>query len=146
MDEDLKLPDDISAALKKLDEGAAKRAESVDPARVAERVLARLKDEPSVTVIRPRRWNLVGLRIAAALAVLVIGGAVTMRFVMPPHTGTSVIATDLGPDSATVIAAVEEARAAADGSLPVTTVTVEDLNVQELEALLQAMDNQENSL
>jgi hypothetical protein len=153
MDEDLKdqLPGGVGEALRKLDRDAARRAASVDAGRVAERVLARLREEPA-TPLHATRWNLVVLRVAAVLAVVVLGGAVAKRVIFAPRQVASlpVIVTPFDSvtdrDSVALGAAVDEARAAADGAVPSTTVLVEDLNEQELETLLHTMDSSEGSL
>ena len=147
-----KLPDHIAEALQALDRDATRRAEAVDAQRVAARVLQRLKDEP-VRVLHPRRVTMGGLRIAAVLAILVIGGVVTKRLVFhdlaahalavlpPPVPGTSPILD--ATTQAAMLQAVDEARTAKDSvAAPVSSITVDDLNVQELQALLNSMDEQ----
>ncbi len=147
-----KLPDHIADALGALDRDASRRAEAVDANRVAARVLQRLKDEP-VRVLRPRRVTMGGLRIAAAVAVLVIGGAIMQRVVFhdqgrhalavlpPPAPGTSPILDS--STQAAMLDAVEEARITSDSvAAPTTNITVDDLNVQELQTLLSSMDEQ----
>ena len=147
-----KLPDRIAEALGALDRDASRRAEAVDANRVAARVLQRLRDEP-VRVLRPRRVTMGGLRIAAAVAVLVIGGAITQQLAFrdhgkhalgvlpPPAPGTSPILD--ASTQAAMLHAVDEARASSDSvAAPSTSVTVDDLNEQELQALLNSMDDQ----
>ena len=145
-----KLPDHIAEALGALDRDATRRAEAVDAQRVAARVLQRLKDEP-VRVLRPRRVTMGGLRIAAVLALLVIGGVVTQRLVFhdraahalavlpPPAPGTNPMLD--ASTQAEMLDAVDEARTATDSvAVPSTNVTVDDLNAQELQTLLNSMD------
>lgn len=147
-----KLPDHIAEALRALDRDATRRAEAVDAQRVAARVLQRLNDEP-VRVLRPRRVTLGGLRIAAAVAILVIGGVVTQRLVLrdhdthvlgvlpPPAPGTNPILD--ASTQAAMLDAVEESRTPSDSVVaPSAGITVEDLNEQELQALLNSMDDQ----
>ena len=147
-----KLPDHIAEALRALDRDATQSAEQVDAGRVAARVLQRLKDEP-VRVLRPRPLSVIGLRIAAAIAILVIGGAVTQRLLMhrapagvqalpvlPAAPGSTVV--DVSTQEA-MLNAVDDARsAAADTAGAPANVTVDDLNEQELQALLTTMDDQ----
>lgn len=145
-----KLPDHIAEALRALDRDASRRAEAVDANRVAARVLQRLKDEP-VRVLRPRRVTMGGLRIAAAVAILVIGGAVTQRLVFqdrgahalpvlpPPQAGTNPILD--ASTQAAMLDAVDEARSARDSvASPPSSITVDDLNEQELQTLLNSME------
>jgi hypothetical protein len=158
MDADLKhdeLPDDIGGALRRLDDDAARRAASVDPARVAARVLRRLQDEPAVTVtpIRPRLRVPVSVRIAAAAVLLVTGGVLGRQMLGRPHGPAS--ASELSwlamPESldqaqaSALIAAMDSVPVTVDSVLPAVGATVEDLNEQELQALLLTMD-QEGSL
>lgn len=147
MDENLnELPDRIGEALERLDQDAARRAKSVDSQRVADAVLKRLRDEPQVTVLHPRRRMAVGLRMAAALAVLVIGGVLGRQFVRGPALVTSIPVSV--PDSvladstqrAAVMRAIDEARTAPD-SMHATMVLVEDLNETELQTLLATMES-----
>ena len=156
MDENLndQLPGEIAGALRKLERDAAQRAMSVDAGRVAARVLARLREEPA-TPLRAPRWNLVALRIAAVLALLVVAGALAKRFVFVPRGGTEVATLSVVPasvdsfapaDATALLGAVEDAHDAAGGVLPATTVLVEDLSEQELETLLKTMDSSGGSL
>ncbi|HEY2806912.1 MAG TPA: hypothetical protein VGI92_13725 [Gemmatimonadales bacterium] len=153
MDANLKdeLPDRIAGALSALDRGAARRAEAVDASRIAERVLQRLKDEP-VRVLHPPRISLRGLRVAAALAVLVIGGVVTQRLVFGPGRASVAALPILPPVAAgsttvdasqqqAILDAIEEMRTApGDSTVIPAAVSVEDLDVPELQALLSSMD------
>ena len=151
MPEDLNenLPEGLAKPLDALDRAAAKAAASVDPDRVAARVLQRLQDEPRVIVLRPRPRVATAMRIAAALALFVTGGVLARRLVDHPAAATLPLTIDVATlDSAqrtALLEAVEQARTGTTDSLAPATVLVEDLNAQELEQLLQTMD-QENSL
>jgi hypothetical protein len=158
LNESDELREPLAGALKALDERATRRAAAVDAARVAAHVLQRLREEP-VIVMRPRPWNLTALRVAAAVAVLVIGGAVAQRLLVGPRgsgmamglpvvtsaEGLVVDSTDATQETA-LLAAVDDARAAAHGALPATTVLVEDLTEQELQTLLSTMENRDGAL
>ena len=146
------LPEDLARALRALDARAARRAERVDPARVADRVLERLrsKPEPARRVIRfplpaPRIW----VAAAAAAVVLAVGG-VLARGGGPAHS-TSVPVAMQALDSLsqsqleTVLAAAGEVRPVALEDYRSSSPTLDDLDEQQLRALLQAVQHVEGS-
>lgn len=142
------LPDEIAKALGRLDDEATRRARKVHAARVADRVMQRLRDESAVVVpIRPRFAMPRAMRRAAAVAVLVIGG-MTVRQVMThratetagPWLSSAAESLDAAQQNA-VLAAVDSTRFEA-AILPAPSVTVEDLSVQELETLLETLDRE----
>lgn len=149
MDEHLKddeLPAELAAALRRLDTKAEKAAARVDAARVAGTVLKRLREEPAVTVVRPRRWS-VSLRAAAAVALLVAGGFIAQR---ATSGGSSTVLATPGPidlllaDSAqrtALLAAVEQVQWSDSMTTTSSTVLVEDLDETELETLLTSMES-----
>ena len=143
------LPDDIAGALRRLDAGATRRAAAVNPERVAQTVLRRLREEPAVVVpIRPRLWMPTATRIAAALAVLVIGGSVVKQMIERPRRSSAPVCLAGLPESlnaaqaGALVSALDTARLGADAALPAAGVTVDDLNEQELQALLATMEQE----
>lgn len=145
MDDELKRDDELRRALDALDARAAKSAARVNVERVSARVLERLRSEPAAT---PGRWLPRALRVAAAVALLVIGGVVAGVVTRGERAGAVSHWLPLLPDSLSqaqadsLIEAIDEVRAvnvttgAASGS-------VEELSEQELRALLQAMQTSE---
>ena len=140
----------IADALVALDRDAERRAAQVDPARVAAAVLQRLRNEP-VRVLHPRRPSLVALRVAAVVAVLVISGGVMQRLLRQPSASSASLAlpvvlpesplADGSVPQEALLDAVSVAHAASHGALPAATVTIDDLNEQELQALLAHVDD-----
>ena len=155
MDELEDLPKEIAQALGLLDARAERRAAHVDAERVSAGVLRRLREEPeaaSLSVLG-RRFGLGGMvRVAAGLAILVVAGVVGARLLhereAPSHTGWLPVVdahaaralTTAGADS--LIRAVDHIQVL-NGSAPSTSASVEELNGQELRALLQAMQTSE---
>jgi hypothetical protein len=150
MDDLNELPDDLKRALESLDARSERRARAVDPRRVAERVLARLRSEPAEDA-RPRWQGL--LRVAALAAAAVIVLAALSVAVMRIRTGS------IAPESAAAALPVEldqeslavgqaDALLKAAENIPVTAaaetepsmVTVEELDEQELQTLLHDME------
>ena len=77
MDEMNELPDNIARALRELDDQAGRAAARLNPAHVAESVLHRLR-EP-MAEIRLATWRLTMVRVAAAVVVILAGGATALR-------------------------------------------------------------------
>jgi len=149
------LPDNLARALQALDDDAARTAaRHVDPERVAGAVLDQLRREPAAPApaapaAPARRWHGGTLRIAAAVVVLVIGGAIARRLavdpvVTPEDTAWVSIYTD-----SIVTAAAQASRVPAES--PETTVTVasavtmDDLSETELRTLLRIMESPEEA-
>lgn len=144
------LPDNLARAMKALDADASRAAERVNPDRVAERVIARLREAPAVEVAAPARrtW----IRVAAAL-LLLLTGALLGRYALGPQAPVLNARTDLpvqAGDSLVVaqtdalLNAVEAVRTVSTDTVEArTVVSVEDLNETELRALLQSMASSE---
>jgi len=156
------LPDNLARALKALDDDAARTAaRRIDEGRVAGAVIERLHRESAddaESAPAPRRRYGASLRVAAAAAVLAIGGAIAQRLAFSPANGPGVVglpvflATDsLDAGQATeLLAAVEQVRAmpvgGADSSVSTTRpVSVDDLSVTELRTLLRIMESPEET-
>jgi hypothetical protein len=109
------LPNDLERALRDLDARALRRAGSVDPDRVALRVVARLRTESEREVaVSARPWARVlstrWVGLAAAAVVVVLAGTVAVS-VLGPRGGTGV-------------------------AVPVVAQALDSLDVQGLERLL----------
>jgi len=160
MDPMTELPDDIARALAVLAARAARRAAAVDPERVAERVVARLKDEPAAAESPERRWLSAprSLRVAAAVTLFVVAGTTTLVMVRggsPPVAAPAAVALPVaiqGADSLSqseqeaVLKALEGVRTVNGAAPRPSTVLVEDLSETELRALLQAMQASEGAI
>lgn len=137
------LPDDLAKALKALDTRAARAAAKVDAQRVEARLRERLRAEPEIAAPRPMRRV---LRIAAALAVLILSG-VLVRTLTEEDSPRIVAALPVEvPESLSAgqaDAMLEAVAAVRSDTWDVvgTVVSVEDLNEAELRALLQAMQS-----
>lgn len=142
------LTPEIREALQGLNVRAEAAARSVDARRVADGVAARLRAAPEQRRLNggtnaSARW----IRRAAAV-VLVAGGAVTAAVLTnagaPASAALPVNIDSLSAsDSQAIMIAVEQARTAPDSSIASSVVTVDDLNEQELRALLQALESEE---
>lgn len=147
------LPEDLGRAFRELDAWAARRAERVDPDRVAARVLERLKVEPARRELTfpirfgfplAPRW----MAVAAAALLLVVGGGVTARILQLGGRGdvVSVPVVAAGLDSLSqqqlerVLRVAGEVKPIAVQSAGVSSaVTWDDLSEQQLRAVLQAV-------
>jgi hypothetical protein len=158
MDPLSELPDGMARALKALDADAARRAAAVDPERVAERVLARLRQEPAVAAAGPLAWATPrALRVAAAVVVLAAGTMATIlggRGSQPGGAGKAGVALPIwfSGDTLTqrqaeaVLKVIEEGALLNDTAPRPSTVSVGELSEEELRALLQAMQSGEGAL
>jgi hypothetical protein len=161
MDPVNELPDGIARALKALDARAARREAAVDPERVVQRVLARLRSEPAAPVGLPGLASWVWgvprtLRVAAAAVLLVLAGATGLVMVRggraPAGAGVATLPVVVQVDSLSqaqaeaVLKAIDDVRAVNGGTPAASTVSVQDLSEQELRALLQAMQSSEGAL
>lgn len=152
------LPDELLRALRRLDAQAARRAEGVDPERVAARVAARLREEPvSASPVVARSWAFpvaprwVG--IAAAAMVIVLAGTLA-RGILRPRGAAEVAVPVLaqGMDSLDVSGLERLLRAAGEvtpsSAEPVRVArsgTWDDLSEEQLRAVLQAMQQSEET-
>ncbi len=153
MDELEKLPDEIARALGRLDARAGQRAARIDPERVSAAVTRRLREQPDVSVLSSlgRRYGLVNMvRVAAALAILVTAGVVGTRLLERPAAGAKWLpVVDVRAARVLSTARADSLIRAADHIQPLnasvagSSASVEELNTQELRALLQAMQSSE---
>jgi len=142
------LPEEIRAALAKLDARAEAAAQRVDVGRIVDGVLndvktAREERRANDGAGKAARW----IRAAATIA-LVAGGAATAVLVAkneaPEVAGLPLNIDSLhASDSQAIMIAVEGLRSP-DTTIASAMVTVDDLSEQELRALLQAMENEES--
>jgi len=145
MDAMNELPDDLARALDTLDARAERAAAQVDSGRVAHEVVRQLR-APALTVPRPL-WQLRTVRVAAAVVLFAAVG-VSVRLTVPGRGGAERSALPVGAQtelldasqSEAVLRAVEEARAEDGAAAGASVVLVDDLNEQELQALLQGME------
>ena len=157
MDPMSELPPALAKALEDLDAKARRSASGVDVERVAARVLARLNAEPEIpATLMGRVFSAPrALRVAAAAALVIVGGTVTLMGLR--GRGQAVSAAIGYPVSG--VDSLDESQAeavldAVDGLLPVNAsvprtsaaVSVDDLSEQELRALLQAMQSKEGAI
>lgn len=147
MDELEDLPKELARALDRLDARAERRAAGVDAERVSAGVLRRLREEPEVGV--GRRFGAGTLvRVAAGLVLVVTAGVVGARLVH--HEGgargwlpvvdarAARVLTTARADSLIKAADhIQVLNAAVSGA----SASVEELNTQQLRALLQAMQS-----
>ena len=156
MDPMNELPTGLAKALAELDAKAQRSAARVDAERVAARVLARLNQEPEApaTLIGRVLSAPRGLRFAAAAALVIAAGTVTMMGVRSGGPAASVVVTRWvsGVDSLDQREA-EAVLQAVDGIRPVnasipgaSAMSVDDLSEPELRALLQAMQSKEGAI
>jgi len=139
------LPEEIRAALAKLDARAEAAAQRVDVGRIVDGVLndvktAREERRANDGAGKAARW----IRAAATIA----GGAATAVLVTkneaPEIAGLPLNIDSLhASDSQAIMIAVEGLRSP-DTTIASAMVTVDDLSEQELRALLQAMENEES--
>ncbi len=158
MDHMSDLPPGMAKALEDLDARAERAAARVDVERVAARVLSRLSAEPEAPMTllgrvlgAPRAW-----RVAAAAALVVLGGSVTwlgLRHDAPPLTMTATGGLPVAGVDSLDQQQAESVLRAVNGIQPVnaavpraSAVTMDDLSEQELRALLQAMQSREGAL
>jgi hypothetical protein len=151
------LPEDLERAFRTLDAQAARRAERVDPERVAVRVLERLRAEQAparrvLSLHRGFRLSAFGFRLpafvlaAAAVVVLLAGTVATgllRQEVATPSMGVPVVAQGLDSLSQeqleTVLRAAGDVRPLAVQSFGSPAGTWDDLSETQLRAVLQAV-------
>ncbi len=141
------LPERIESALRALDARASARAARVNPERVAERVLERLRREGRV---EPRRvWGMrpAVLRVAAAVVVIAAGVAVTL--VREPGTPTAAVLPTAIPAMDSLSTSELEAVLEAAGELKATNVapaaasndSLDNLSEQQLQKVLASLED-----
>ncbi len=147
MDELEDLPNELARALDRLDARAERRAARLDAERVSAAVLKRLREEPEVAV--HRRFGAPALvRVAAGLAIVVTAGAVGARLLHHqspewlPVVDARTARTLAGTRADSLLKAVDHIQVL-NAAVPVTSASVEELNTQQLRALLQAMQSSE---
>jgi hypothetical protein len=151
------LPEDLERAFRTLDAQAARRAERVDPERVAAQVLERLRAEkapaPRVLSLLPSfRLSAFGFQrpafalAAAAAAVLLVGSVATgllRRDVTTPSIGVPVVAQGLDSlnqqQLETVLRVAGDVRPLAVQSFGSPAGMWDDLSETQLRAVLQAV-------
>ncbi len=137
------LDGNLERALGALDARAARAASKVDAELVAGRVLKRLRErdlEPSWGPV----WRLTLVRAAAALVLMAATAVTVLRFASRPDAAALPVTVQAEEFSAgeldSMLTAVDEARAAGRAGAVTTSVTVYDLNEQELVSLLTALN------
>lgn len=144
MNEKDELDGNLARALDELDARAERAARKVDAELVAARVLKRLREGDAEPAWRPV-WQLALVRAAAALVLMAATTVTVVRFASRPvHGVTLPVAAQAEELSAgeldSMMTAVDEARSAGRAGAVTTSVTVYDLNEQELVALLTALN------
>jgi hypothetical protein len=138
------LDGNLARALDALEVRAQRAAGKVDAELVAAAVLKRLRTGDVEPVARPL-WQLTLVRAAAVLVLMAASALAVARFVSPPGSADALpVAMQAAEFSAgdfdSMMTAVEEARSASRAGAVTTSVTVYDLNEQELVALLTALN------
>ncbi|HUK21696.1 MAG TPA: hypothetical protein VLV45_09080 [Gemmatimonadales bacterium] len=134
---------ELNALAQRLGQGGA--ADRLDPARTAQAVLARLREQPAARrvprFIRPMFW----LQIAAMIAV-VLGSSLIVKLVRSPAPSAAATAlaepglNDLSAgELRDMLRAVDDSTLSASASVD-TTVGLEDLSTPELKRLLQSLE------
>lgn len=152
MDDLNELPAELRRAVDALDARAARAARRVDVERIAQSVRRRLQGAAEAPA--PRLWRVWAmphaLRVAAAVALVVVTGTVAVvRMQRGPYAARTAVGQVWGLDSLSaaqadsLIRVVDEVRTLNAGAPGSSAGTVEDLNAQELRALLQALQNSE---
>jgi len=145
------LPPALRTALESLQARAERAARKVQVERVATHVLRRLADEPAA----PTLWGMGAgraLRVAATVALLVTGGTLAATLLRngaapAPDTACAMPSCLRGLTAAqsdSLLRTLDEVRVL-NGAPRSSSALVEDLDAQELRALLQAMQNTEEA-
>ena len=146
------LPPELETALKALDARASQRAARVDVERVAARVVERLRQGEASPSRRMLWMSPVALRAAAAVVVLVAGGALVTLTMQHPQQSASVklpvtipAADSLNPGQLeAVLQAAGEVRPVVDTAAPViSSGSWDDLSEPQLETLLASLKGAE---
>lgn len=145
MNEKDELDGNLGRALDALDQRAQRAARKVDADLVAAQVLKRLREGDAEPLWRPV-WRLTLVRAAAALILMAATTVTVVRFASRARPAVTLqMAMQLEDLPAveldSMLAAVDEVPAALNATYSPSTATLDDLSVQELEALLTAMDS-----
>ena len=120
----------------------ARAAERLDIEATARAVVERLRAERAARermILRlPRQW----LRIAAALVIVVGGGAVALRIMRTNQTTVASVPADLDGLSTDQLKQVLDGvgQPGGDVTVPAQDVSLDDLNTVELRALLESLE------
>jgi hypothetical protein len=133
------LPPALRRALERIDVKAQSAAQRIDVGRVADGTMRRLGD-PAYGRTDLRAYGKRAAWVAAAAAAAIVVG-VTLSRESPARLPVAMDSIFVA-DSQEVLAVVNEV-AVADTALTASVVMVDDLNEQELRALLQALENEE---
>ncbi len=144
MNEKDELDGNLARALEALDARATRAAQKVDAELVAARVLKRLREGDVEPLWRPV-WRLTLVRAAAVLVLMAAATVTVLRFASRSRSPVALPVAVQAEQFSTgeldsMVTAVDEARAAGRAGAVTTAVTVDDLNVQELVALLTALN------
>ncbi len=144
MREKEELDGNLARALEALDARAARAARKVDADVVASAVLERLREGDTEPSWRPV-WRLTLVRAAAAIVLMAATTVTALRFASRSRSADALpVAVQAEEFSAgeldSMSTVVDEARAASRADFVTPAVTVDDLNVQELVALLTALN------
>jgi hypothetical protein len=135
---------DLRRALDALDRKAERAAQKLDAELIATRVLKRLQEGDAEPTWRPL-WQLTLARAAAALILVAAATLTVLRVASHRGSGTALpVAVQAEEFSAgdldSMLIAVDAARLAGRDGPVTTSVSVYDLNEQELVALLAALN------
>ena len=120
----------------------ARAAERLDVEATAQAVIERLRAERAASerigLWLPRQW----LRIAAALVIVVGGGAVALRIMGSSHQSFASAPADLDGLSTDQLKQVLDGvgESGGEGVVSVQDVSLDDLNTVELRALLESLE------
>jgi len=120
----------------------ARAAERLDVEATAQAVIERLRAERAagerIGLWLPRQW----LRIAAALVIVVGGGAVALRIMGSSHQSFASAPADLDGLSTDQLKQVLDGvgESGGEGVVSVQDVSLDDLNTVELRALLESLE------
>ena len=135
MDEQ-ELPPSLKKAIERLDVKGHAAANRLDLEKVRAGTLERLKSAPPAAApLRRYVW-----RAAAAVALVLAGSVLVTK---QGARGLPIALDSLDAADSTAVLAVVNEVAVADSALVSSVVSVDDLNEQELRALLQALENEE---
>jgi hypothetical protein len=120
----------------------ARAAERLDVEATAQAVIERLRAEPAagerIGLWLSRQW----LRMAAALVIVVGGGALALRIMRTNHPSFASVPADLDGLSTDQLRQVLDGVEQSDGQVGVSAqdVSLDDLNTVELRALLESLE------
>lgn len=131
--------DELEQLAQRLGARAAERLDIEATARaVVERLRAEREARERVIFGLPRQW----LRIAAALVIVVGGGAVALRIMRTNHATVASVPADLDGLSTDQLKQVLDGvgQPGGDVTVPAQDVSLDDLNTVELRALLESLE------